>query len=144
MTDYEDIAGGGSFAKFDDVGDKVEGTVIACGIDTATDFDQNPVPGIDVDTADGIVTTMHYITDPVPPRPPARVAAAYLAAPSSASSASSSSLATFTASANVKSRSSKMPADTISSHTRLRTSAPVSAWFFFASRRLYSTITASM
>jgi hypothetical protein len=55
-TDYEDIAGGGSFAKFDDVGDKVEGTVIACGIDTATDFDQNPVPGIDVDTADGIVT----------------------------------------------------------------------------------------
>ena len=55
-TDYEDIAGGGSFAKFDEVGDKVEGTVIACGIDTATDFDQNPVPGIDVDTADGIVT----------------------------------------------------------------------------------------
>ena len=38
-TDYEDIAGGGSFAKFDEVGDKVEGTVIACGIDTATDYD---------------------------------------------------------------------------------------------------------
>lgn len=56
MSDYEDIAGGGSFAKFDEVGDKVEGTVTACGLGSATDFDGNPVPGIDVDTADGIVT----------------------------------------------------------------------------------------
>ena len=55
-TDYEDIAGGGSFAKFDAIGDKVEGTVIACGLESATDFDGNPVPGIDIDTADGIVT----------------------------------------------------------------------------------------
>lgn len=57
MTDYEDIAGGGSFAKFDDIGDKVEGTVIACSIDGATDFDGNPVPGIDIDAGtEGIVT----------------------------------------------------------------------------------------
>lgn len=56
MTDYEDISGGGTFAKFDDIGDKVEGTVITCGLDTATDFDGNPVPGIDIDTADGVVT----------------------------------------------------------------------------------------
>ena len=56
MSDYEDIAGGGSFAKFDDVGDKVEGTVITCGLESATDFDGNYVPGIDVDTDDGIVT----------------------------------------------------------------------------------------
>jgi hypothetical protein len=55
-TDYEDIAGGGTFAKFDDKGDKVEGTVIACGLEAATDFDNNPCPGIDIDTADGIVT----------------------------------------------------------------------------------------
>ena len=55
-NDYEDITGGGSFAKFDAVGDKVEGTVVSCGLDAATDFDQNPVPGIDIDTADGIVT----------------------------------------------------------------------------------------
>ncbi len=56
MTDYEDISGGGTFAKFDAVGDKVEGTVIACGLESASDFDGNPVPGIDIDTADGIVT----------------------------------------------------------------------------------------
>jgi hypothetical protein len=55
-TQYEDIAGGGSFAKFDDIGDKVEGTVISATIDGATDFDGNPVPGIDIDTADGITT----------------------------------------------------------------------------------------
>lgn len=56
MSEYEDISGGGTFAKFDNVGDKVEGTVIACGLESASDFDGNPVPGIDIDTADGIVT----------------------------------------------------------------------------------------
>ena len=55
-TDYEDISGGGSYARFENKGDKVQGTVIACGLESATDFDGNPVPGIDVDTDDGIVT----------------------------------------------------------------------------------------
>jgi hypothetical protein len=55
-TQYEDIAGGGSFVKFEDKGDKVEGQVISFGMDTGSDINGNPVPSIDVDTADGIVT----------------------------------------------------------------------------------------
>lgn len=50
---YEDIQGGGSFAKFESVGDKVEGTVISAGLTSGSDFDNNPCPQITVNTADG-------------------------------------------------------------------------------------------
>ena len=55
MTEYEDIEGGGSYAKFDAIGDKVEGTVVSSTLDGGRDFQQRPCPEISVNTADGIV-----------------------------------------------------------------------------------------
>lgn len=54
-TEYEDIEGGGSFASFKDIGDKIEGTVITAGLTSGSDFDGNECPQITVDTADGPV-----------------------------------------------------------------------------------------
>lgn len=54
--EFEEIAGGGNYAKFDAPGDKVTGTFVSGGITSETDFDGNPCPGIVIDTADGLVT----------------------------------------------------------------------------------------
>jgi hypothetical protein len=55
-TEFEEIVGGGSYAKFDDKGDKVRGTFVSGSSTSETDFDANPCPGIILDTADGLIT----------------------------------------------------------------------------------------
>jgi hypothetical protein len=55
-TEFEEIAGGGSYAKFDDKGDKVRGTFVSGSATSETDFDGNPCPGIVLDTDAGLVT----------------------------------------------------------------------------------------
>lgn len=56
MTDYEELASGGTFAKWEDHGDTVEGRIVAFGIDSGTDFNGDPCPQLVVETTNGTVT----------------------------------------------------------------------------------------
>lgn len=56
MTQFEEITGGGTYAKFEAPGDKYTGKFVSGGIASETDFDSNPCPGIILDTDDGLIT----------------------------------------------------------------------------------------
>ena len=58
MTDYEfeELPSGGSFAKWETVGDEVVGRIAAFGIDSGTDFNGDPCPQLVVETEGGNVT----------------------------------------------------------------------------------------
>jgi hypothetical protein len=53
-VNWDDFSSGGDFVKFENVGDTVTGTITA--IRGGTDFNGNPCPVIDLDTADGART----------------------------------------------------------------------------------------
>jgi hypothetical protein len=50
---YEDIGTAGSYMKWENVGDVVEGIIVTSSPDQGTDFDGNPVPQVVVRTDDG-------------------------------------------------------------------------------------------
>jgi hypothetical protein len=54
--EFEEITGGGNFAKFDNVGDKVRGLFVSGSPTSETDFDGNPCPGIIVEDAQQLTT----------------------------------------------------------------------------------------
>jgi hypothetical protein len=52
--DLEELEGGGSYVKWEDVGQMVEGNVVAFTLDGGRDFNGQPCPEITLSTADGI------------------------------------------------------------------------------------------
>lgn len=56
MTDYDVLPSGGTFAKWESIGDTVEGRIASFSIDGGTDFDNNPCPQLVVETTGGNVT----------------------------------------------------------------------------------------
>lgn len=56
MTDYEELAGGGTFAKWEEHGDTVEGRIAAFSLDGGTDFNKDVCPQMIVETEFGNVT----------------------------------------------------------------------------------------
>lgn len=52
---YEDLSTSGTFAKWENPGDVVEGVIVASSLDGGTDFEGHPVPQITVVTEGGNV-----------------------------------------------------------------------------------------
>jgi hypothetical protein len=56
MTEFTELTGSGSFVKWAEVGQSVEGTVVAFSTDGGNDFDGKPCPELTLDTDDGLAT----------------------------------------------------------------------------------------
>jgi hypothetical protein len=54
-TDYEELSTGGNYAKWDAIGDTVEGRIGSFSLDGGTDFNDNPCPQLVVETVGGTV-----------------------------------------------------------------------------------------
>ena len=55
MTDYEEYTSSGTFMKWEDVGDCVEGRILDFDLDGGRDFDQQPCPQLTVETDRGVI-----------------------------------------------------------------------------------------
>lgn len=55
MTDYDEFTAAGTYQKWEDVGDTVEGRILDFTIDGGSDFDGKPCPELSVETTSGVV-----------------------------------------------------------------------------------------
>jgi hypothetical protein len=55
-NDYEELTGTGSFVKWTEVGQSVEGVIVSFTTDGGQDFDGKPCPELTLDTAEGLQT----------------------------------------------------------------------------------------
>ena len=53
--DFDELATGGTYAKFEKIGDSYTGRIAAFDLEGATDFNGDPCPQLVLETADGII-----------------------------------------------------------------------------------------
>lgn len=56
MTEYDDLTGGGTFHKWEEPGESVEGIIVSFTVDGGTDYNGNPCPELVLRTDYGDVT----------------------------------------------------------------------------------------